>query len=73
MPRVTSILSKMFNVAYAVEILRISRVTSTKTIFINHCSTFICRMIIKGTSFQRPCPKRLVDTFKLLVSSLQDH
>ena len=47
MPRLTSnIPSKMFNAAYAVEIL-IVRVTSTKTIFINRYSTRICRMIYK--------------------------
>ena len=59
MLRLTSnISSKMFNAAYAVEILRIGRVTSTKTIFINHCSTLISRMITKkemSTPFLRPC------------------
>ena len=37
----------MFNAAHTVEILRIGRVTSTKIIFINHCSTLISRMINK--------------------------
>ena len=65
----------MFNAVYLVEILRIGRVTTTKTIFMNHCSALISRIIKKkmSTPFLRPCPKHLVDTFKLLVSSLQNH
>ena len=37
----------MHNSAYVVEILRIGRITSTKTIFINHCSAPISRTINK--------------------------
>ena len=48
MPRLTSdIPSKMFNVAYAAEILRIVRATTIKTVFINHYSSPISRMINK--------------------------
>ena len=48
MPRITSnIPFKMFNAAYAVEILRIGRVTSAETIIMNHCSILISRMIDK--------------------------
>ena len=41
---VSNIPSKIFYPAYRAEILKIARVTSTKTIFINHRSTLISRI-----------------------------
>ena len=69
MSRITSdILSKMFNVAYAVEILKISRVTSTKRIFIKHCPTLISRMINKEGNIDT-ISKTLSKTFDRHVQS----
>lgn len=68
----------MINVACTVEVLRIARVNSTKINFINHCSTLISSVINKEGNIN-PISKALskknflVDTFKLLVSSLQNH
>ena len=62
------ILSKMFNVAYAVEILKISRVTSTKSIFIKHCSNLISRMINKEGNIDT-ISKTLSKTFSRHVQS----
>ena len=62
MPRITgNILSKMFNVAYAVEILQI-RVNSTKSIFINHSSTLISIRINKEGNIDT-ISKTLTKTF----------
>ena len=57
---------KLFYAACMAEILRIGRVTSTKTNFINHCSTVISRMINQGvlTPFSRQYPNHLVDTLR---------
>ena len=44
----SNIQSKMFYEEYGLEIITNARVTSTKTIFINHSSTLISRMIYKG-------------------------
>ena len=68
--------SKMFNGAYEVEILKIARVTCTKAIFVNHCSTVIFRLINQEkmlAPLPRPSPKHLVDTLQLLVSSMQHY
>ena len=77
MPHVTSnIPSKMFNAEYTVEVLRIARVTNSKTNFIKHCSIVISRMINKEGNakvISKTLSKTFVDTFKLLVSSLQNH
>ena len=71
---ISNIPSKTINAVWAIEILRIARVTSTKTSFINHCSTLISRMISKEGNIN-PISNTLsktVNTFKLLVSSLQN-
>ena len=68
----------MFNAAYAVEILRIGRVTSTKIIFINHCSTLIFRMINKegkANTISKTLPKtfdRHIQTFCQLFAKQQN-
>ena len=41
----SNIQSKMFYEEYGLEIITNARVTSTKTIFINHSATLISRMI----------------------------
>ena len=80
MPRITGNPSKMFNVAYAEEIVRIARVTSTNTVVINNCSTLISRMINKeGNGNTTGNVKNLSKTFgrhiqtfsKLFAKSLE--
>ena len=44
----SNIPSKLFYASYGVEYLKIATETSTKTSFINHCSTLIFKMINKG-------------------------
>ena len=64
----------MFYSTYGVGKLRISRVTSTKTNFINHCLTLTSRIINQGgnvnTSF-KTLSKIFLDILKLLVSPFQ--
>ena len=64
----------MFYSTYGVGKLRISRVTSTKTNFINHCLTLTSRIINQGgnvnTSF-KTLSKTFLDILKLLVSPFQ--
>ena len=64
----------MFYSTYGVGKLRISRVTSTKTNFINHCLTLTSRIINQGgnanTNF-KTLSKIFLDILKLLVSPFQ--
>ena len=64
----------MFYSTYGVGKLRISRVTSTKTNFINHCLTLTSRIINQGgnvnTSF-KTLSKIFLDILKLLESPFQ--
>ena len=69
--------SKIFYSAYRAGILMISRVTATKTDFINHCFTHISRMIsqggnIKSISMALPKTFRNFETFSnIFTTSLE--
>ena len=66
-------LSEIVHVIQGADILRISKVKSTKTNFIIHCSVFI-ELLTKGKMsilFPKSYLEHLLDTVRLLVNFLQ--